>query len=68
MKDKGITVTFKDELINELMRLGYNPEWGARPLARTIEDTVETYLATKLISKQIQSGDEIELGLEALTN
>ncbi len=61
---KGIKVTFKPELINELVNKGYNPEWGARPLARVIENSVETYLATKLLANEIKQGDEIELGLE----
>lgn len=62
--DKGIKVTFKPELITELVNRGYNPQWGARPLARVIENTVESYLAVKLLSKEIKMGDEIELGME----
>src|SRR3989338_294745 len=63
-EDKGISVFFKPELINELIRRGYNPQWGARPLARVIEDTVESYLAEKMIAKVLKMGDRVSLGLE----
>jgi len=63
-KSKGITLTFKQELIEKLIEKGFSPEWGARPLTRVIEDTVETYIASKLISKELKMGDEITLGLE----
>ncbi len=64
--EKRINVSFKMELVTELVKQGYNPEWGARPLARVIENTVETYLAMKLLANEIKMGDTIELGLEAI--
>jgi ATP-dependent Clp protease ATP-binding subunit ClpC len=63
-EDKGIKVTFKDELIEELVKKGYSPEWGARPLRRAIEDTIESYLATKILAKEFKRGDAVELGME----
>ncbi len=63
-EQKGIKLKFKDELVDTLMKKGYNPEWGARPMARVIEDTVETYLATKMLSKEVQQGSELYLGNE----
>jgi len=63
-KSKGINITFKPELIKELTKRGYDPQWGARPLSREIENTVENYLANKILSGQIKSGDVLELGIE----
>ena len=62
--EKGVKVSFKPELIDELVKRGFNPEWGARPLARVIEEYVETYLAVKLLADEIRRGDVLELGLE----
>lgn len=62
--EKSIKVSFTDELVTELVKRGYNPEWGARPLARVIEDSVETYIATKLLNGEFKSGQEVELGVE----
>lgn len=62
--EKGVQLSFKPELITELVNRGYNPEWGARPMARVIEDTVESYLALKFLSQEIKMGDVVALGLE----
>lgn len=65
-KEKGVKLTFKPELLDELLRRGYSPEWGARPMARVIEESVMNYLATKILTKEIVAGDYIELGTEVL--
>ncbi|HAI63210.1 MAG: Chaperone, Hsp100 family, ClpC-type [candidate division WWE3 bacterium GW2011_GWD2_42_11] len=65
-EEKGINVRFKQDLIDVLSKKGYSPEWGARPLARVIEDTVETYIATKMLKKEINAGDQVLLGTEAM--
>ncbi|OGC56367.1 hypothetical protein A3H26_00300 [candidate division WWE3 bacterium RIFCSPLOWO2_12_FULL_36_10] len=62
--EKDVKINFKPELIDELAKRGFSPEWGARPLARVIEDSVENYLAKKLLSNEINKGDEVTLGLE----
>jgi ATP-dependent Clp protease ATP-binding subunit ClpA len=62
--NKGITLQFKDEVIEELLKRGYNPQWGARPMARVIEDTLESYIAVKILSKEYKQGDQVSLGME----
>jgi ATP-dependent Clp protease ATP-binding subunit ClpC len=63
-EEKKIEVTFSKPLIEELVRRGYNPQWGARPMARVIEEHIETYLAEKILLKEIKKGDAIRLGVE----
>ncbi len=62
--DKNIKISFTPKLIEELVFMGFNPQWGARPLARVIEESVETYVADKLLAKEFKQGDVIELGTE----
>jgi len=62
--EKGITISFKPELITKLIEKGYSPQWGARPLARVIEDTVESFLAVKILKGELKAGDNASLGLE----
>src|SRR3989344_690800 len=66
--EKGVKVSFKEELIDELVKRAYSPEWGARPLARLIETSVETNLAEKLLAKTLNKGDTVELGMEVFDN
>lgn len=61
VEEKNIKVTFSEGLVDELVKRGFNPQWGARPLSRVIEDKVETYLADKILSKEIKSGDAIKI-------
>ncbi len=62
---KGIKISFKPELVDKLARDGFDPQWGARPLRRLIENTVESYLAKKLLASEINPGDSLELGIES---
>ena len=62
--ERGIELDFKAELIEELIKRGYSPEWGARPLSRVIEDSVESYIALKILKKEINAGDRVVLGTE----
>jgi ATP-dependent Clp protease ATP-binding subunit ClpA len=59
--EKNIIVTFTDDLLEGLAQEGFSAEWGARPLGRLIEDKVETYLAERILSGDLNSGDSIEL-------
>lgn len=63
-ESKNVRLLYKGELIDELVKRGYDPEWGARPLERVVEDYVETYLAEKLLEGAIKGGDTVELGKE----
>lgn len=64
MEEKGIKVTYKDELIEELIKRGYSRQWGARPMQREIENSIETYLSVKMLKKELNMGDTVSLGLE----
>ena len=63
-EEKSVKLEFKPELIEELIKRGFSPEWGARPLARVIEETVETDIATRMLKNEIKQGDTISIGLE----
>ena len=47
--EKGVKVSFNPELIDGLVKRGFSQQWGARELNRVITDTVETYLARKIL-------------------
>lgn len=66
MAQKHIFLTFKNDLIEELAKKGYQPTMGARPLRRLIADSLESYLAKKMLSGEIKKGDSVKLGKEVL--
>lgn len=61
---KGVKIHFTPVLLDALVQRSFNPQMGARPMARVIEEYVETYLADKLLRQEVNSGDELTLGLE----
>ena len=61
LKSKGITLKISDSLVSFLTKKGMDPKFGARPLNRAIQETVEQIIAKKMISGEISSGSEIEL-------
>jgi ATP-dependent Clp protease ATP-binding subunit ClpC len=49
LNKKGISITLDDKAKDLLVEKGYQPEMGARPLRRTIEQYLEDPLAEKLL-------------------
>jgi ATP-dependent Clp protease ATP-binding subunit ClpA len=55
LKDKDIKVEFSDELKDYLIKIGYDREFGARPMKRAITNVVMNNLSTKIISNEIKA-------------
>ena len=53
---KGIGLKLDEEAKNWLIKTGYDPENGARPLRRAIEDNVESILSEAIISGELSKG------------
>jgi ATP-dependent Clp protease ATP-binding subunit ClpC len=56
---QGIEVIFTDEAIELLAHEGFDPEFGARPLRRTIQRLVENELSRMVLSDAIGPGDRV---------
>jgi len=56
-----LKISFDKSAIAELARIGYNKEYGARPLRRAISANVEDMLAEKILTGEIKSGDNIRI-------
>jgi ATP-dependent Clp protease ATP-binding subunit ClpA len=61
---RGIRVTIESDVIDLLVERGFNPEFGAREMRRTITQTVETFLANTLLERTVQRGEEILIRVE----
>lgn len=58
--EKKIKLYLTDEAKIFLVREGFDPEYGARPLRRTIQKYIEDHLSMKLISSEIPENVEVE--------
>ncbi|MEL7637920.1 MAG: ATP-dependent chaperone ClpB, partial [Anaerolineaceae bacterium] len=61
LADRGLKLEISPAAMNWLADVGYDPEFGARPLKRTIQREVQDPLALKLLSGEFSEGDTIKI-------
>ncbi len=59
--ERGITLTFDDNLGEWLLARNEHPEWGARPLRRIIQRHIRERLADYLLTENPQAGASIHI-------
>ncbi|MDD3793811.1 MAG: AAA family ATPase [Candidatus Gracilibacteria bacterium] len=64
LKNKHIKAEFSNELKKYLASIGYDRDFGARPLKRSINNKIVNYLSNKILSGELNSGDNIYLDLD----
>lgn len=65
LKEKQIAVSIDDEALSYLARVGYNPQYGARPLNRLIQTKVLNPIAERIIKQTILPGDTVVVSANA---
>ena len=61
LQERGMKLTYDEEVIAWLAQEGYDANYGARPLRRTIQRSVEDALSEEIIAGKIALGDAVEL-------
>jgi ATP-dependent Clp protease ATP-binding subunit ClpC len=64
LRAQRIDVAFTDEAVELLAREGFDPEFGARPLRRTIQRLVENELSTLVLSGEVDEGDRVSVDVD----
>jgi ATP-dependent Clp protease ATP-binding subunit ClpB len=59
LEDRKIELELTDAARTHLVRVGYDPSYGARPLKRAIQREIETPLARKLLSREVRDGQKV---------
>ena len=63
LKDQGLEVTVTDEVRDFLIDQGYNPDFGARPLRRAVEQYVEDAMAEEILRGRFEGKKAITIGI-----
>jgi len=63
LEDRKIVIELDAKARHWLAERGYDPAYGARPLKRTIQKTVQDPLAQMLLAGEIRDGETIKLGV-----
>ena len=58
-KEIGFELEITDELKNHLVEVGYDPQYGARPLKRAIQKWVDDYVTEFIIENEPSQGGEL---------
>ncbi|NLU24275.1 MAG: ATP-dependent Clp protease ATP-binding subunit [Clostridiales bacterium] len=64
MTQQGITLEADDEAVAALAKDGFNPQYGARPLRRAIQNEVEDAVAELMLEGRLKSGDTAHIRLK----
>jgi ATP-dependent Clp protease ATP-binding subunit ClpB len=59
LRSSGIMISFTDSAIDALCRISYEPQYGARPVKRAVNDYIINGLTMKLLSREVTKDKEI---------
>ena len=65
METMGIALDAGDDAIDALVKEGYDPKYGARPLRRAIQSRVEDAVAERMLDGTLAAGDTARLTVES---
>ena len=59
LADHGVTFELTDSAIDWLVREGFDPVYGARPLRRLVQKSVENPLSRMILARELVEGDHV---------
>jgi ATP-dependent Clp protease ATP-binding subunit ClpC len=65
LAEEELTLKLSDAATDFLVKNGYDEQYGARPLKRSIQKFIEDPLSEKILIGEFSKGDEIEVDLSA---
>lgn len=64
LHEKKVEATFSDALKTYLGKKGFDPQMGARPMARLIQDTIRKALADELLFGKLANGGSVHVDID----
>jgi ATP-dependent Clp protease ATP-binding subunit ClpB len=68
LADRHIEIELTDRARTHLVRAGYDPVYGARPLKRAIQREIETPMARMILAGEVRDGQHLFVDLDASGN
>ncbi len=60
-KEKGIKLSISESAMKQILKEGFDPAYGVRPLKRVLQRAILDELAEAIISRKVKEGDSVEL-------
>ncbi len=64
LQDRDLEMEITDAALDELGKVGFDPVYGARPLKREIQQSIENPLAQSLLAGEFAPGDRIKIDVD----
>ena len=64
LRERNVTLSWDEEVVRYLARTGYDPKFGARPLRRLIQRTVEDTISEEMLAGNIRLGENLRLYMD----
>ena len=64
LNDRNIKIKISEKAISYLAEKGYDPEYGARPARRILQDKLEDEITELILDKKVSSGQTISVGFK----
>ncbi len=64
LRERGLTISLEPEVYDYLSNVGFDPNFGARPLKRAIQREIMDPLAMKLLTSEIKDGQDVRIFLK----
>ena len=64
LKEKNIDIDIDDTVVEYIANVGFDDNYGARPLRRAVQSKIEDKFAEELLDGNIKDGDHIRLKVE----
>jgi ATP-dependent Clp protease ATP-binding subunit ClpA len=64
LADRKATISLTEAARTHLSQKGYDPQFGARPLARVIENEVTRKLTDEILFGELENGGHVEVGFD----
>ena len=63
LAERNIHLSYTDEVVAKLAKMGFDAEYGARPLRRLMQQTVEDKLSEEILEGNVSLGDDVRMEL-----
>jgi ATP-dependent Clp protease ATP-binding subunit ClpC len=60
LAERDIKLTMSKDALDFIIEKGYDPEYGARPLRRVVEQNIEDNIAEAILSGAVKNGDTVQ--------
>ncbi|RIK23654.1 MAG: hypothetical protein DCC52_13085, partial [Chloroflexi bacterium] len=65
LREQNIAIELTDAARDYLAQIGFDPQFGARPLRRILQRRIEAPLSKKLLANEFHAGDTVLVDLSA---